>query len=79
VNAKLGLTPGKASHHLAQKFVESGVGFLKGQRCFLGNNLNVGCSYVAKWSQGTFGDEPLDQMGSSQRAIPLLLGGKEWL
>jgi hypothetical protein len=33
VNAKLGLTPGKASHHLAQKFVELGVGFLKGQRC----------------------------------------------
>ncbi len=41
LNAKLGLTPSKVGHLLAQKFVELGGGFLKGQRYFLENNLNV--------------------------------------
>ncbi len=44
VNVKLGLTLGKVGHHLAQKFVELGGGFFKGQRCYCGNNVSVGCS-----------------------------------
>jgi hypothetical protein len=78
VNAKLGLIPSKVGHHLAQKFVELDGRFFKGQWCSLENNLNVGCNSIAKWSQRTLGDEPLDQMGSSQRAKGLS-SGKELL